>query len=86
MIAMKSATSIMAVMALLLADAEAKSIFDANTFISQWINPNALFGIFFMILFFWVCLCVLQALSAVQTPRIMLEKCIDWGKVEQTED
>ena len=83
---MKSATSITAIMALLLANAEAKSIFDANTFISQWINPNALFGIAFMIIFFWVCLCVLQALAAVQTPRIMLEKCIDWGKIETTED
>ena len=84
---MKSATSIMAVMALLLANAEAATtIFDANTYISQWINSNALFGIFFMILFFWVCLCVLQALAAVQTPRIMLEKCIDWGKIEQTEE
>ena len=80
---MKSAATIMA---LLLANVEATSIYDANTNIGQWINPNALFGITLMILFFWVCLCVFQLLAQVQTPRIMLEKCIDWGKVETTED
>ena len=66
--------------------AEAKSIFDANTYIGQWLNPNALFGIVFMIIFFWVCLCVLQVLAAVQTPRIMLEKTIDWGKIETVDE
>ena len=78
--------SFAAIMALFLANVEAKSIYDANTYISQWINPNALFGIVFMIMFFWVCQCVLGALSAVQTPRIMLEKTIDWGKVETVEE
>ena len=78
--------SFAAIMALFLATVEAKSIYDANTYISQWINPNALFGIVFMIMFFWVCQCVLSALSAVQTPRIMLEKTIDWGKVETVEE
>ena len=82
---MKS-SSLAAIMALILANAEAKSIFDANTYIGQWLNPNALFGIVFMIIFFWVCLCVLQVLAAVQTPRIMLEKTIDWGKIETVDE
>lgn len=82
----KSAT-LATMMALFLASTvEAKSIYDANTNIGQWINPNALFGIMIMILFFWVCQCVLSALGAVQTPRIMLEKTIDWGKIETVEE
>ena len=68
------------------ADVEYSSIFDANKQIGQWINPNALFGIVFMMAFFWVTYCTLGALAAVQCPKIMLEKCIDWGKVEKTED
>ena len=83
---MMNSPSIAAMMALLFAHVEAKGIYDANANISLWINPNALFGIMFMIMFFWVCLCVLGALSTVQTPKIMLEKCIDWGKVEQVEE
>jgi len=63
-----------------------KSIYDANRSIGTWINPNALVGILFMLIFFWVCTCVLQLLGNVQTPKIMLEKCIDWGKVEKSED
>ena len=83
---MKSAT-LAAMMALLLANiVEAKSIYDANTGIGMWINPPALFGIVIMILFFWVCQCVFSALSSVQTPRIMLEKTIDWGKIETVEE
>ena len=39
-----------------------------------------------MITFFWVCYCALGMLAGVQTPKIMLEKCIDWGKIEKTED
>ena len=73
------------IMALMMATAQA-GIYDANTFISKWINPSALFGIVITIAFFWVCYCVLGMLAQVQTPRIMLEKTIDWGKVERTED
>ena len=87
---MKSA-SVAATMALIFSTVQASatdvtSIYDANKNIGQWINPNAFFGIVFMLLFFWVCLCMLQALSAVQTPKIMLDKCIDWGKVETVEE
>ena len=59
---------------------------DANKNIGYWMGPNTLVGIVFTLLFFWVCQCVLSSLAAVQTPRIMLEKCIDWGKVEKVEE
>ncbi len=61
-------------------------IFSANTGIAMWVNPNALVGITIVLMFFWVCYCVLGMLAAVQTPRIMLEKTIDWGKVERVEE
>ena len=81
-------------LALLVASAEAsgvtwreeKGIYASNTYIAEWINPNAFMGIVIILLFFWVTYCSLSMLSEVQTPRIMLEKCIDWGKVEKTED
>ena len=79
-------------MAVLCASASAQetevvtTIFSANTGISMWINPNALVGITIVLMFFWVCYCVLGMLAAVQTPRIMLEKTIDWGKVERVEE
>ena len=60
--------------------------YSANSGIGQWINPNAFTGIFFSLMFFWVCFCVLQATAAIQTPKILLEKTLDWGKVEKTED
>ena len=65
---------------------EPTGIFNANTGISMWINPNALVGITIVLMFFWVCYCVLGMLAQVQTPRIMLEKTIDWGKVERVEE
>ena len=65
---------------------EPTGIYKANAGIGQWINPNAFVGIFFTLIFFWVCYCVLQATAAIQTPKIMLEKTLDWGKVEKTED
>ena len=77
--------SFAATMALLISNAQA-GIYDANTGINQWLAPNCFFGIMFMLIFFWVCYCTLSALSQVQTPRIMLEKCIDWGNVEKTEE
>ncbi len=61
-------------------------IFSQNTVIGEWINPNAFMGIILILLFFWVTCCSLSMLSDVQTPRIMLEKTLDWGKVEKTED
>ena len=63
-----------------------EGIYSANSGIGQWINPNALTGIFFTLMFFWVCLCVLQTTANIQTPKILLEKTLDWGKVEKTED
>ena len=63
-----------------------KSIYDANKNIGQWINPNAFMGIVIMIVFFWVCNCVFGALAQVQTPRIMLEKTLDFGKIEKVEE
>ena len=85
---MKSSSTIasMLMMALLSANAEATGIFDANQGISKWINPNAFVGIVLILLFFWVCICVFNMLAQVQTPRIMLEKTIDWGKVERTDE
>ena len=88
---MKSFTSMLALLA---ASAEAsgvqwntaQGIYSSNTYIGEWINPNAFMGIVLILLFFWVTYCSLSMLSEVQTPRIMLEKCIDWGKVEKTED
>ena len=67
-------------------NAEYDGIFSANKNIGNWINPNAFVGIFFMIMFFWFCMWTLQMLSAIQTPTVMLEKCIDWGKVEKIEE
>ena len=81
-----------ALMALLAAGAEAQGwrdnygIYSQNLSISHWLNPNAFVGILIMIIFFWVCYCVLGLLANVQTPRIILEKTIDWGKVEKTEE
>ena len=80
-----SAAATMLMMALLSATAQA-GIYDANNGIAKWINPNAFVGLVLIILFFWVCTCVLGMLGQVQTPKIMLEKTIDWGKVERTED
>ena len=77
--------AIAAILALLTVNVEASEVM-TNAHIAWWIGPNCLFGIVFMLLFFWVCFCTLQALAAVQTPKIMLEKCIDWGKVEKTEE
>jgi hypothetical protein len=77
--------SFAATMALLISNAQA-GIFDANAGINQWLGPNCFFGIVFMLIFFWVCYCTLGALAAVQTPRIMLEKTIDWGYVEKIEE
>ena len=65
---------------------EPMGLYKANAGIGQWINPNAFVGIFFTLIFFWVCYCVLNATAAIQTPKIMLEKTLDWGKVEKTED
>ena len=42
-----------------------KSIYDANRSIGTWINPNALVGILLMLIFFWVCTCVLQLLGNI---------------------
>ena len=78
-------SSFAATMAMLFASANANP-YDANMYINQWMGPNCFFGIMFMIIFFWVCQCSLSALSQVQTPKIMLEKTIDWGKVEKTEE
>ena len=90
--------SFTAMMALLLAVALAQDpptpepttgavgIFKANAGIARWINPNAFVGITIVLVVFWVCYCVLGMLAQVQTPRIMLEKTIDWGKVERTEE
>ena len=80
-----------ALMMMLLATVQAdtasvKTIYDANTYIGEWINPNAVVGITLTIIFFWVCSCVLSATAQIQTPRIMLEKCIDWGKVEKVDE
>ena len=61
-------------------------IYDANKNIGSWINPNALTGILLMIMFFWLCQWTLSMLAAIQTPTVMLEKTIDWGKVEKTEE
>ncbi len=90
---MFNSKSFAAMMALILASAVSAqetttrtSIFSANTGISMWINPNALVGITIVLMFFWVCYCVLGMLAQVQTPRIMLEKTIDWGKVERVEE
>jgi len=84
------AKSLMAMMALMLATVSAQtsvaSIYNANTGIGMWINPNALVGITIVLMFFWVCYCVLGMLAQVQTPRIMLEKTIDWGKIERVEE
>ena len=77
--------AIAAILALLIANVEASEVM-TNAYIGWWVTPNCLFGIIFMLLFFWVCFCTLQALAAVQTPKIMLEKCIDWGKVEKVEE
>ena len=85
------AKSLMALMALMLSavcaqTTSVQSIYNANTGIAMWINPNALVGITVTLMFFWVCYCVLGMLAQVQTPRIMLEKTIDWGKVERVEE
>ena len=67
-------------------EVRAQTMYDANAKISHWINPNAFVGIVLMIFFFWISYCVFGALAAVQGPKIMLEKTIDWGKVERTEE
>ena len=59
---MKSA-SFAAIMALLFANVEAKGIYDANSYIGNWLNSTAFFGIFFMVIFFFTCYCVLQTLA-----------------------
>ena len=79
-------SSLAAMMAMLLVNNVQAGPYDANTGINQWIGPHCFFGILFMLIFFWVCQCTLSALSAVQTPKVMLEKSIDWGKVEKVED
>ena len=78
------AATLMALM-MSVTNAQATETFN-NSGIGEWIAPNALFGLVFTLIFFWVCMCVLQALHAVQTPRIMLEKSIDWGKIEKVEE
>ena len=65
---------------------QASDLYDANKNIGSWINPNALTGILLMIMFFWLCQWTLSMLAAIQTPTVMLEKTIDWGKVEKTEE
>lgn len=61
-------------------------IYSANAGIGNWINPNALVGIVLMIMIFWVSCCVVGALANINCPRIMLEKPLEWGKVEKTEE
>jgi len=73
--------------ALMLAEVtSATTIYDANTNIGQWLNSSAFFGIFFMIVFFMTCYFVLGLLAQIQTPRILLDKCLDWGKIEKIEE
>ena len=61
-------------------------IYSANQNINKWLNPNAFVGIFLMLIFFWVCQCVFGMLGQIQTPKIMLEKELDWGKVEKVDE
>ena len=43
-------------------------------------------GIFLTVIFFWVASCVFGMMAQIQTPRIMLEKELDWGKVEKVDE
>ena len=61
-------------------------IYSANQKIGQWLNPNAFVGIFLTIIFFWIASCVFGMMAQIQTPRIMLEKELDWGKVEKVDE
>ena len=61
-------------------------IYSANQNISKWLNPNAFVGIFLTIVFFWIAWCVLGLMSQIQTPKIMLEKELDWGRVEKVDE
>ena len=65
---------------------QAQGIYAANAGITQWLNPNALVGILLMISIFWISCCVVGCLANINTPRIMLEKPLEWGKVEKTEE
>ena len=64
----------------------ATGIFKANTYIYYWINPNALVGIALMLLFSMLAYIVLGLIAVIDGPQLMLEKCIDWGKVEKVEE
>ena len=63
-----------------------KGIFSANENINQWVNPNAFMGIFLTIIFLMTVTCVLGLMHDINTPRMMLEKDLDWGKIERVED
>ena len=63
-----------------------QGIFAANSNINQWLNPNAFIGILLTIIIFWVTSCVLSLMQDIETPRIMLEKDLDWGKVEKVDE
>ena len=73
-------------LALVEAQTTVTGIFDANASIRYWINSNAFVGIILTIIFAMVCYIMLQMLSTIETPKILLEKCIDWGKVEKVEE
>mmetsp|Transcript_23539 Transcript_23539/g.31574 ORF Transcript_23539/g.31574 Transcript_23539/m.31574 type:complete len:92 (-) Transcript_23539:274-549(-) len=65
---------------------EVKGLFSANESINKWINPNAFVGILLTLVFFWVCQCVFSLMGNIQTPKIMLEKELDWGKIEKVDE
>ena len=68
------------------ADQGPMGIYSANQKIGQWINPNAFVGILLTIIFFTTSYCVFGLMAQIQTPRIMLEKELDWGKVEKVDE
>ena len=54
--------------------------------ISKWINSTAFFGIILTIIVFWMSCCAFSMMAQIQCPRILLEKDLDWGKVEKVEE
>ena len=57
----------------------------SNVFIGGWIQPNCFMGIAFTLFFIAFFSLGITMLHQIQTPLIMREKTLNWGKVEEAE-
>ena len=56
-----------------------------NATIGMWIQPNCLFGIVFFLMFTMVFYFGISQMAQIQTPILLREKTLNWGRIEENE-